>query len=179
MKAATRTVNVHEAKTHCSKLLAAVAKGQRITICKAGTPVAELGPLETNIPVRRPGLLKGRIGIADDFDAPLPTDMIAVFERGRPHPYLISDASLWEVVIKVQMNKLSADPAERAAKIADSGFQELPVSVLHTLALERLPLHHRDPFDRILLAQAQVEQLRLLAGDASLKPYGPVCQVLH
>jgi PIN domain nuclease of toxin-antitoxin system len=90
----------------------------------------------------------------------------------------ISAASLWEVVIKIQLNKLSADPNELAAKIADSGFQELPVSVMHTLALERLPLHHRDPFDRILLAQAQVEHVRLLTCDSSLKPYGPVCQVI-
>jgi len=67
---------------------------------------------------------------------------------------------------------------ELAAKITASGFQELPVSVAHTLALERLPLHHRDPFDRILLAQAHVEHLRLLMCDAGLKPYGPVCQVI-
>jgi PIN domain nuclease of toxin-antitoxin system len=90
----------------------------------------------------------------------------------------VSAASLWEAVIKIQLNKLAADPDQLAAKIADSGFQELPVSVLHTLALEQLPLHHRDPFDRILLAQAQVEHLRLLTGDSSLKPYGPVCQML-
>ena len=90
----------------------------------------------------------------------------------------ISAASLWEIVIKIQLNKLAADPNELAAKIADSGFQELPVSVLHTLALQRLPLHHRDPFDRILVAQAQVEHLRMLTCDASLKPYGPVCQML-
>ncbi len=90
----------------------------------------------------------------------------------------ISAASLWEIVIKIQLNKLAADPNELAAKIADSGFQELPVSVLHTLALERLPLHHRDPFDHILVAQAQVEHLRMLTCDASLKPYGPVCQML-
>lgn len=90
----------------------------------------------------------------------------------------VSAASLWEVVIKIQVKKLSADPEELAAKIADSGFQELPVSVAHTLVLERLPLHHRDPFDRILVAQAHVENLRLLTADAGLKPYGPVCQVI-
>ncbi len=90
----------------------------------------------------------------------------------------ISAASLWEVVSKIQLKKLTADPVELAAKIADSGFQELPVSVCHTLALERLPLHHRDPFDRLLVAQAQVEHLRLLTCDAKLKSYGPACQVL-
>lgn len=82
MKATTKTVNIHEAKTHFSKLLAAVAKGQRITICKDGTPVAQLGPLDIPIPIRRPGLLKGRVIIADDFDAPLPPETMASFERG-------------------------------------------------------------------------------------------------
>lgn len=90
----------------------------------------------------------------------------------------VSAASLWEVVIKIQQKKLAADPEELAAKIADSGFQELPVSILRTLALERLPLHHRDLSDRILLAQAQVEHLRLLTCDSNLKPYGPMCQML-
>jgi len=90
----------------------------------------------------------------------------------------VSAASLWEVVIKIQLKKLSADPDELAAKITASGFQELPVSVPHTLALKQLPLHHRDPFDRILLAQAHVEHLRLLTCDSTLKPYGPVCQLI-
>ncbi|MBK9308638.1 MAG: type II toxin-antitoxin system VapC family toxin [Nitrospira sp.] len=90
----------------------------------------------------------------------------------------VSAALLWEVVIKIQVKKLSGDPEELAAKIADSGFQELPVSVVHTLALERLPSHHRDPFDRILVAQAYVEHLRLLTADSGLKPYGSVCQVI-
>jgi len=90
----------------------------------------------------------------------------------------VSAASLWEVVIEIQLKKLSADPDELAAKITDSGFEELPVSVAHTLALERLPLHHRDPFDRILLAQAHVEHVRVLTYDAGLKPYGPVWQVI-
>jgi PIN domain nuclease of toxin-antitoxin system len=90
----------------------------------------------------------------------------------------VSAASLWEMVIKIQLKKLAADPNELAAKIDASGFQELPVSVSHTLALERLPLHHRDPFDRILLAQANVEHLRLLTADSGLKPYGSVCQVI-
>jgi prevent-host-death family protein len=80
VKGTTKAVNVHEAKTHFSKLLAAVAKGQRITICKDGTPVAQLGPVETPIPIRRPGLLKGRVTIADDFDAPLPPDLVGTFE---------------------------------------------------------------------------------------------------
>ena len=79
MKMNTKRVSVREARAHFSKLLATVAKGERITICKAGTPVAELGPLDTPIPVRRPGRLKGRVTIADDFDVPLPPDTLASF----------------------------------------------------------------------------------------------------
>ncbi len=61
-------VNVHEAKTHFSRLLARVAQGEVITICKAGKPVARLVPLETPRPARVPGRMAGRIWIADDFD---------------------------------------------------------------------------------------------------------------
>ena len=103
----------------------------------------------------------------------------AVYHQIETTPVVyVSAASLWEIVIKVQLKKLSADPHELAAKITASGFQELPVSVPHTLGLEQLPFHHRDPFDRILLAQAHVEHLRLLTCDANLKPYGPVCQLI-
>jgi prevent-host-death family protein len=68
-----RTVfNVHEAKTHLSKLLERAAKGERITIARAGKPLAELGPLSPR-PVRRlPGMDRGLITIHPDFDDPLP-----------------------------------------------------------------------------------------------------------
>jgi prevent-host-death family protein len=66
------TVNVHEAKTHLSKLLARVAAGERIVIAKAGRAVAELRPL-TERPKRRPiGIDKGKVFIHDDWDDPLP-----------------------------------------------------------------------------------------------------------
>jgi prevent-host-death family protein len=76
----TRTVNVHEAKTHLSRLLERVANGEEVTIAKAGKPVARL------VPVGKPGMRKlgidvGRVVVADDFDAPLPEDVIADFER--------------------------------------------------------------------------------------------------
>ena len=90
----------------------------------------------------------------------------------------VSAASLWEMVIKIQVKKLSADPGELAAKITASGFQELPVSVAHTLALERLPLHHRDPFDRILIAQALCEPAGLVTADAQLEPYSKLVRLI-
>jgi len=76
-----RTVNVHEAKTHFSKLLARVAKGEEVVIAKAGRPVARLVPVTAS---RRMdellGIDKGRIWIARDFTAPLPGDVQAAFE---------------------------------------------------------------------------------------------------
>ena len=72
-------VNIHEAKTHLSRLLARVAGGEEITIAKAGVPVARLVPVESS-PNRRPlGIDKDVIWIADDFDAPSP-EIEALFE---------------------------------------------------------------------------------------------------
>jgi prevent-host-death family protein len=74
-----RTVNMHEAKTHFSKLVDSVMKGNEIVIAMAGKPVAKLTPIEKK-PKRRPGALKGKIKIAKDFDAPLPEDVLSDFE---------------------------------------------------------------------------------------------------
>ncbi|HKE33041.1 MAG TPA: type II toxin-antitoxin system Phd/YefM family antitoxin [Candidatus Angelobacter sp.] len=72
-------VNVHEAKTNFSRLLQRVAAGEEITIAKAGVPVARLVPIERKVTRRKLGIDRGRIWIADDFDAPLPDDVLAGF----------------------------------------------------------------------------------------------------
>jgi len=72
-----RTVKVHEAKTHLSRLLERVEKGEEITIARGNLPVARLVPV-TALP-RRPGRLKGRIRVSKDFDAPLPAEILAAF----------------------------------------------------------------------------------------------------
>ena len=77
-----KPVNVHEAKTHFSRLLKRVAAGDEVIIAKGGTPVARLIPFEKPGP-RVLGFDKGRVWIADDFDAPLPDDLLADFEGGR------------------------------------------------------------------------------------------------
>lgn len=74
-------VNIHQAKTHLSRLLERVAAGEQILIAKSGKPIAKLVPA-TGAP-RQPGRLKGRIRIADDFDAPLPEDIAAAFRGER------------------------------------------------------------------------------------------------
>ncbi|MFU8840692.1 MAG: type II toxin-antitoxin system Phd/YefM family antitoxin [Nitriliruptoraceae bacterium] len=73
-----RQVNVHEAKTHLSRLLADVEAGEEIVIARGGRPVARL--VKAEVPERRLGLLAGRLEVADDFDAPLPDDIAAAFE---------------------------------------------------------------------------------------------------
>jgi prevent-host-death family protein len=73
-------VNIHEAKTNLSRLIAEVAGGAEVVIAKAGKPVAKLVPVDRGRPLRKPGFLKGRIRIADDFDAPLPKAFLDAFE---------------------------------------------------------------------------------------------------
>ncbi len=74
------TVNIHEAKTHLSRLVEAAAAGEEVIIAKAGKPMARLVPLEAAPKPRRLGLFRGRLNVPDDFDAPLPEDVLASFE---------------------------------------------------------------------------------------------------
>jgi prevent-host-death family protein len=72
-------VNIHEAKTHLSRLLQRVAEGEEVTIARAGVPVARLVAVEKKKSMRPLGFARGKIWIADDFDAPLPDDLLAAF----------------------------------------------------------------------------------------------------
>jgi prevent-host-death family protein len=73
------TVNIHEAKTHLSRLLRRVAAGEKIVIAKAGRPVARLVPVESTPRTRTPGTARGRFVVHDDFDAPLPEETLEDF----------------------------------------------------------------------------------------------------
>lgn len=83
----------------------------------------------------------------------------------------VSVASIWEVAIKARLGKIQADPQELFEQIAANDMQELPVLSKHALCVATLPLHHADPFDRLLIAQAITEPLHLLTADPQLKPY--------
>ena len=83
----------------------------------------------------------------------------------------VSAASIWEAAIKAALGKLIAAPDDLVAGIGGSGFVELPVSARHAARVMALPQHHRDPFDRLLLAQAIDEPLHLLTADATLRRY--------
>ena len=82
----------------------------------------------------------------------------------------LSPVSLWEITIKQATGKL-AGPADLAERIRDMGFRELPVTHVHAIAAGRLPPHHRDPFDRMLVAQAATEGLTLVSRDVSIALY--------
>ncbi len=80
-------INIHQAKTQLSRLVERAAKGEDIIIAKAGKPVARLTAIDkpAHRP-RKPGGLKGRLWIADDFDAPLPPEELAVWYKGKVFP---------------------------------------------------------------------------------------------
>ena len=85
----------------------------------------------------------------------------------------VSAASIWEACIKVALGKLDAPIAGLVNSITASGFAELPVLAIHAMGVAELPPIHRDPFDRLLLAQAQAAGLHLLTADAILGDYAP------
>jgi PIN domain nuclease of toxin-antitoxin system len=90
----------------------------------------------------------------------------------------VSSASLWEATIKYRLGKLHVEPERLAGAVGTSGFLELPISLRHAVAVARLPALHRDPFDRLLLAQAISEPLHLLTADAQLVPYSALVQLV-
>lgn len=84
----------------------------------------------------------------------------------------VSAASIWEISIKSGAGKLSADPDRVLAAIEPAGFILLPISGEHAAKVAQLPLLHKDPFDRMLVAQASVEPMLLLTNDEVLRGYG-------
>src|SRR5512134_3161653 len=86
----------------------------------------------------------------------------------------LSAASAWEIAIKYALGKLPlpTPPAEYvSSRMQAGGIVGLPVYPVHALRVADLPLHHRDPFDRLLIAQAKLEKLTILTGDSQFRPY--------
>ena len=83
----------------------------------------------------------------------------------------VSAASAWEIAIKSALGRVRL-PQSFAEGVNQSGFIELPIGFDHAAAVEFLPSHHADPFDRMLLAQAKVERLVLVTHDKRFEPYG-------
>ena len=102
-------------------------------------------------------------------DDPTLSDEVKTRLDDEPDVY-VSPASLWEVTIKQSIGKLS-EPIDVAEEIRDGGFRELPITFHHAIAAGQLPLIHRDPFDRMLVAQAQCEGLTLASRDPHIQRY--------
>jgi PIN domain nuclease of toxin-antitoxin system len=84
----------------------------------------------------------------------------------------VSAVNFWEIAIKHRLGKIDANPHEMLLKLGESNFDELPILARHTLDVARLPLHHADPFDRLLISQARSENLTLMTADSFLQNYG-------
>ena len=100
-------------------------------------------------------------------------EALALFDERRA-PLLLSAASSWEIAIKVALGKLELPvPPERFVpeQVAEDGIDALPIDHAHALRVASLPPHHSDPFDRLLVAQAQLERCALLTADTQLLAY--------
>lgn len=91
-----------------------------------------------------------------------------IFQSEEP---VISPVLLWEIAIKVRLGKLEADVAEIAQALPSAGFERIGFLDSHMIALAGLPLHHRDPFDRMLIVQAINDGVPLLSSDAKFRMY--------
>ena len=85
---------------------------------------------------------------------------------------LVSSASVWEVAIKAALGRIEIELDDLEDAIIRNGFRPLPIGFRHAVTAGRLPAVHRDPFDRMLVAQASVEELRLLSHDRVFERYG-------
>ena len=110
----------------------------------------------------------------------LPSTLIPDLED-RQQRFVVSVVSLWEVAIKRSLDRpdFQFDAALLRQQLKKEGFEELPIRAEHCLAVQNLPWHHKDPFDRLLIAQAQQEQIQLLSCDQSLSQYGDCMTLLR
>ena len=106
--------------------------------------------------------------LADDADL-APATRSAITDSA--NEVFVSAASVWEIAIKRALGKLRA-PNAMDSVIAESGFTELVVTSFHAEQAGGLPMHHRDPFDRMLVAQAQAEGLSIVTADSRIPLYG-------
>lgn len=114
--------------------------------------------LDTNVLI---WFLSGSSRLSDDDRGLLETEADDV---------AVSAVSLFEIATKAAISKLTA-PRDLTARIAAAGFRALPLGMHHAEAVRDLPLHHRDPFDRLLVAQARIEDLTLATADRQLSAY--------
>lgn len=116
-------------------------------------------------------LLDTNIGIWLIFEQHRVPEAVRALLRQRAAATYFSAASLWELCIKEASGKLPYPTASVLEELLEYGFTELPIRARHGIEAGRLPRYHGDPFDRLLIAQARLESLRLVASDSLLKKY--------
>lgn len=102
----------------------------------------------------------------------------ARLEISRASTVYVSSASLWEIAIKVRLGKLEVNTNKLITSLYEAGFEPLPITWEHAAAVGVLPNLHRDPFDRMLVAQAITEPVRLLTNDATMAKYSDVVSIV-
>lgn len=98
-------------------------------------------------------------------------DKVAATLRDPDNDLYASAVSTWEIAIKAALGKIKAEPKDLAREIAATGMRELPITIAHTMAVRDLPSHHKDPFDRILIAQALNDGLTIVSADRIFAAY--------
>ncbi len=104
-------------------------------------------------------------------DRRLSDDAVNIIENAA-NDILISAVNTWEIAIKKSLGRIQIDMIELLESIKSSGLGILNITVNHTCQISNLPNHHKDPFDRMLIAQSIVEPMRLLTHDDTLIQYG-------
>ena len=109
------------------------------------------------------------------------SDHVRTLVRAQRGVVLVSEVSLWELAVKRTTGKLRLDVERFAEQVSATGFEWLPMTRAHILACDALPVRadHRDPFDRILVAQAEVERARFVTADPALAGYGQHVMVVR
>jgi PIN domain nuclease of toxin-antitoxin system len=102
-------------------------------------------------------------------DYPLSRGARELMERTNSR-LLVSVVNVWEIAIKRSIGKLEA-PDDLIDRIEESGAEMLTITAHHAHAVASMPLHHRDPFDRLLIAQAQLEHCTIITGDSAFSAY--------
>ena len=116
-------------------------------------------------------------------DSPMLSRQARVALQGARSDYFVSAASIWEIAIKYMLRRgtnrdMRISGFEAIAKFEASGFEILAISALHAAEAGALPLQHVDPFDRLMVAQAQLEGMRLLTHDSKLLAYGDFVELV-
>jgi PIN domain nuclease of toxin-antitoxin system len=116
-------------------------------------------------------LLDTNVGIRLIFEPHRVPETARALLRRKAATTFFSAASLWELSIKEASGKLPYPTASVFGELIEYGFTEMPVRARHGIEAGRLPRHHGDPFDRLLIAQARLEGLRLVTSDGQMKRY--------